>query len=57
MAQLHAQVCYIAGGLALASVSAAVFIAIPERLNDQPYNPLGSDTSQVLERPGRSANP
>ena len=38
---------HIAGGVALASVSAAVFIAIPERLNDRPYNPLGQDTSDV----------
>jgi hypothetical protein len=32
-------------GLAFVSVIAAVFVAIPERLNDRPYNPLGRDTS------------
>jgi len=36
---------YTAASLAVASVSAALFIAIPERLNDWPYNPLGRDTS------------
>lgn len=41
-----------AGGLAIASVLAVVFVATPELLNDRPYNPLGRDTSHVRQPPG-----
>jgi hypothetical protein len=37
----------IAPGLAVLAVLLLIFVALPERFNDKPYNPLGRDTSMV----------
>lgn len=38
--------------LAIGFVLALVFVVVPEKLNDQPYNPLGRDTSVIVEPSG-----
>jgi len=37
----------IAPALAVVAVLVLIFVAVPEKFNDKPYNPLGSDTSML----------
>jgi Glycosyltransferase family 87 len=44
----------VVAGVAFAGLLAALFVLVPERLNDRPYNPLGRDTSHSTEPSGIS---
>ena len=37
----------IAPAIAVVAVLVLIFVAVPEKFNDKPYNPLGSDTSML----------
>ncbi len=42
----------VAAGFAVAGVLAVLFVLVPEKLNDRPYNPLGRDTSHATDASG-----